>query len=193
MATDEGFWVGEATRQRSLAAICSARGTGTALVMPTVSIDAMNKHLAEISQCVSVSAIALLILDGAGWHSSPQLIVPDNIVLLPLPPYAPELNSTENIWEYLRGNYWDHPNPSQRWVQERQIFAKGTWGGEWHPDFVPQADDIVVKEHWAQSGFASTDLDFHLKQHGITHVPSVCSPTPALSPPAASPWSWVIT
>jgi len=27
-----------------------------------------------------------------------------NIVLLPLPPYAPELNSTENIWEYLRGN-----------------------------------------------------------------------------------------
>jgi hypothetical protein len=53
--------------------------------MPTVSIEAMNKHLAEISQCVSVSAIALLILDGAGWHSSPQLIVPDNIVLLPLP------------------------------------------------------------------------------------------------------------
>lgn len=76
--------------------------------MPTVSIEAMNKHLAEISQCVSVSAIALLILDGAGWHSSPQLIVPDNIVLLPLPPYAPELNSTENIWEYLRGNCLSH-------------------------------------------------------------------------------------
>jgi hypothetical protein len=68
-------------------AICPARGTGAALVMPTVRIDAMNKHLAEISQCVGVSAIALLILDG-------QLIVPDNIVLLPLPPYAPELNST---------------------------------------------------------------------------------------------------
>jgi hypothetical protein len=32
----------------------------------------MNQHLAEISKCVSVSAIALLILDGAGWHSSPQ-------------------------------------------------------------------------------------------------------------------------
>jgi hypothetical protein len=63
--------------------------------MPTVSIEAMNKHLAEISQCVSVSAIALLILDGAGWHDSPRLVVPDNIVLLPLPPYAPELNSTD--------------------------------------------------------------------------------------------------
>ena len=53
----------------------------------------MNRHLAEISQSISVSATALLILDGAGWHSSPKLIVPENIVLLPLPPYAPELNS----------------------------------------------------------------------------------------------------
>jgi hypothetical protein len=93
-------------------AICPERGTGAALVMPTVDIEAMNKHLAEISACVSVGAIALLILDGAGWHGSPRLVVPDNIVLLPLPPYAPELNPTENIWEYLRGNWlsncvWD--------------------------------------------------------------------------------------
>ena len=31
-------------------------------------------------------------------------MVPDNITLLPLPPYAPELNPIENIWDYLRGN-----------------------------------------------------------------------------------------
>jgi putative transposase len=83
-------------------------GTGAALVMPVVSIEAMNQHLAEISTCVSLSAIALRILDGAGWHGSPRLAVPENIVLLPLPPYAPELNSTENIWEYLRGNWLSH-------------------------------------------------------------------------------------
>jgi nicotinamidase-related amidase len=73
------------------------------------------------------------------------------------------------------GDYedWDHPNPSQRAVQQRQTFAKGTWGGESHPDFVPQAGDVVTKEHWAQSGFANTDLDFQLKQHGITHVIAV--------------------
>ena len=87
-----------------MGAICPARGTGAALVMPHVSIDAMNKHLAEISKCVSLGAIALLILDGAGWHSSPQVVVPENIALLPLPPYAPELNSVENIWAYLRAN-----------------------------------------------------------------------------------------
>ncbi|MGO4326900.1 isochorismatase family cysteine hydrolase [Cupriavidus sp. 2TAF22] len=70
------------------------------------------------------------------------------------------------------GDYdnWDHPNPTQRLVQERHTFELGTWGGEWHPDFIPQANDIIIKEHWAQSGFANTDLDFQLKQQGVTHV-----------------------
>ncbi|MGH6811944.1 MAG: hypothetical protein ACREDM_06195 [Methylocella sp.] len=74
---------------------CPARGTGAALVMPAAGVEAMNKHLAEISQCASVRAIAPPILDGAGWHDSPQLIVPGNIVLMPLPPHAPELNSVD--------------------------------------------------------------------------------------------------
>jgi nicotinamidase-related amidase len=70
------------------------------------------------------------------------------------------------------GDYdnWDHPNPTQRLVQQRHTFAKGTWGGEWHPDFVPQDGDIIIQEHWGQSGFANTDLDFQLKQQSITHV-----------------------
>lgn len=72
--------------------------------MPTVNVDVMNLHLREISVCVSPGAIALLVLDGAGWHASPRVIVPENIVLLPLPPYAPELNPTENVWDYLRSN-----------------------------------------------------------------------------------------
>ena len=63
-----------------------------------------NKHLIEISATVSPGAVALLIMDGAGWHRSNQLVVPNNIVLLKLPPYAPELNPTENIWQYLRAN-----------------------------------------------------------------------------------------
>jgi pimeloyl-ACP methyl ester carboxylesterase/nicotinamidase-related amidase len=65
---------------------------------------------------------------------------------------------------------WKHPNPSQIASGKRQTFAKGTWGGEWHPDFVPQEGDVIIKEHWAQSGFANTDLDQQLKQHGIENV-----------------------
>ena len=73
-------------------------------------------------------------------------------------------------WEPGDYDNWDHPNPTQRLVQQRHTFEKGSWGGEWHPDFVPQAGDIMIKEHWAQSGFANTDLDFQLKQQGVTHV-----------------------
>jgi transposase len=85
-------------------AVCPERAVGAALVLPYVNREAMNLHLQEISRTVAPDAHAVLVLDGAGWHSSPELEVPNNITLLTLPPYAPELNPIENIWEYLRGN-----------------------------------------------------------------------------------------
>ena len=65
---------------------------------------------------------------------------------------------------------WDHPTPYQLGSAKLQIFAKDSWGGEWFPEFAPQAGDIVVKEHWSSSGFANTDLDFLLKQKKVTHI-----------------------
>ena len=85
-------------------AVCPERAVGAALVLPYVNREAMNLHLQEISRAVAKDAHAVLVLDGAGWHISPELEVPDNITLLPLPPYAPELNPAENVWEYLRAN-----------------------------------------------------------------------------------------
>ena len=73
-------------------------------------------------------------------------------------------------WEPGDYTHWKHATPRQLAGAENQIFAKGTWGGEWHPDFVPQEGDIIIKEHWAQSGFANTDLDQQLKQHGIQKI-----------------------
>ena len=86
-------------------AICPARGTGAALVLPFANADMMNLHLAEISAAVAAGAHAVLTIDGAGWHQTgDKLCVPDNITLLHLPPYSPELNPVENVWAYLRGN-----------------------------------------------------------------------------------------
>ena len=66
----------------------------------------MNLHLTEISTQVMQGAHAVVTLDGAGWHQQgDKLKVPDNISLLPLPPYSPELNPQENIWQFLRQNY----------------------------------------------------------------------------------------
>jgi transposase len=79
---------------------------GAALVLPFVNTEAMNLHLAEISTQVTPGAHAVLTLDGAGWHQTgDKLKLPDNISLLPLPPYSPELNPVENIWQFLRQNY----------------------------------------------------------------------------------------
>ena len=86
-------------------AICSARAISAAIIIPGVNNAAMNLHLKEISIQVAPSAHALLICDGAVWHQpGKRLIVPDNVTLTRLPPYAPELYRMENVWDYLRGN-----------------------------------------------------------------------------------------
>lgn len=85
---------------------CPARDAGVALVMPDANIPAMNRQLEEISRPVVRDAPAVIIIDGAGWHKpGGKLVVPDNITLLHLPPYSPELNAQEHVWEYLRHNY----------------------------------------------------------------------------------------
>jgi nicotinamidase-related amidase len=73
---------------------------------------------------------------------------------------------------WMPGDYdgWGHPSPYQLRSGDMQAFARGTWGGEWHPDLAPQQGDVVVEEHWGSSGFANTDLDFRLRQRGIIHV-----------------------
>lgn len=86
-------------------AVCPARDVGAALVLPAADGEAMSLHLAEISRNVTLGSHAVVLLDGAGWHQSGgKLKVPDNISLLKLPAYSPELNPVENIWQYLRQN-----------------------------------------------------------------------------------------
>ena len=65
---------------------------------------------------------------------------------------------------------WLRPAPTQRKLRELELYAADTMGGEWYPDFAPRAGDIVATEHWGNSGFAHTDLDQQLRQHGVEHV-----------------------
>ncbi len=82
-------------------AICPARGVGAALILPTFDAERMSLHLAEIGAQVAVAA---LICDDAGWRQTGGAQLPDNVVLVPLPSYAPELNPMENVWQFLRAN-----------------------------------------------------------------------------------------
>jgi transposase len=110
------IWAKKGTRPRMLrdqrhanayifGAVCPARDTGAALIMPHANTEAMNLHLIEIGRNVTPGAHAVVIIDGAGWHAARDLAVPNNLTLLLLPPYSPELNAQENVWQYLRHNY----------------------------------------------------------------------------------------
>lgn len=65
---------------------------------------------------------------------------------------------------------WQHMTPFQKGGVPLKAFEKGTWGGEFNEEFGPKKGDVVVHEHWAQSGFANTDLDAQLKQHGVQKI-----------------------
>ena len=51
---------------------------------------------------------AVLIWDGAGFHTGEDVVVPSNVSLIQLPPYSPELNPVENLWHYLRAHHWSN-------------------------------------------------------------------------------------
>ena len=89
-------------------AVCPERGEGVALVLPEVSTAAMDVFLAELSRAVPAGTHAALILDGAGWHVSEDLTVPANLTPIHPPPYSPELNPVERVWEYLRDRWLSH-------------------------------------------------------------------------------------
>jgi len=86
-------------------AVCPSQGKAAALIVPICNTTAMNHHLSEISSQIAADAHAVVILDRAGWHRSHALVVPDNITLLELPPYSPELNPVERVWHYLRSHW----------------------------------------------------------------------------------------
>jgi len=73
------------------------------LVLPWVDAEGMSVFLRHTAQAF-VNEVCIMILDGAGWHRANNLQVPKTIRLVPLPPYSPELNPVEHIWDWLRDN-----------------------------------------------------------------------------------------
>ncbi|WP_375329867.1 MULTISPECIES: IS630 family transposase [unclassified Candidatus Tisiphia] len=76
-------------------------GDDFSLMMPNVNTMSLNMFLAEMSKHIGVQK-AIVVMDCAGWHKSKDLVVPANIEILYLPPYSPELNPAERLWEHLK-------------------------------------------------------------------------------------------
>lgn len=71
------------------------------LVLPWVDAEGMSLFLKHTAQAFQ-GECCVMILDGAGWHRASTLRVPQTIRLVSLPPYSPELNPVEHVWDWLR-------------------------------------------------------------------------------------------
>ena len=83
------------------AAVSVADGKLDSLILPHVNTICMQIFLDEVASRYPDERI-IMVVDGAGWHNSDSLVVPENMRLLKLPPYSPELNPVEHIWDDLR-------------------------------------------------------------------------------------------
>ena len=87
------------------AAVSPHDGVLDSLILPTSNADMMSLFLAEVS-ARHINEEIFMVVDGASWHRANELIVPSNMNLLPLPPYCPELNPVEHIWDEIREKWF---------------------------------------------------------------------------------------
>lgn len=76
-------------------------GEGFFLVMPYCNTNCMSVFLEQL-QLAYPDDLIVLVCDGATWHKSGKLLIPENIKMLSIPPYTPEMNPIEQIWRELR-------------------------------------------------------------------------------------------
>jgi putative transposase len=74
------------------------------MIMPKCNTDCTALFLQQLSEAYPDDYI-LLVMDNASWHGAKALVVPENIKLMKIPPYTPEMNPIEQIWKELRKGF----------------------------------------------------------------------------------------
>jgi len=108
-----------------IGAVCPETGQAEGLLSPRLNTDVINVFLEQFAGTITEDEHAVMLWDGAGFHTSKRLQVPDNITLIQLPPYSPELNPIENLWHYLKSHYWS--NRTYEDYDELEQAAIDTW------------------------------------------------------------------
>jgi len=86
-------------------AVSPQDGCFDSLVLPQVNSDCMQLFIDEVASRHPNDNV-VMVLDGAGWHKSRDFKLPDHLRLLFLPPYSPELNPQEHLWDELREKHF---------------------------------------------------------------------------------------
>jgi transposase len=91
-----------------IGAVCPETGHAEGLLSPQLNAKIVNEFLAQFARTLPADEQAVMIWDGAGFHVAKELRVPENVTLVKLPPYSPELNPIENLWHYLKSHFWSN-------------------------------------------------------------------------------------
>ena len=123
------------------------------LILPTVNTTLMNLALKEFSDFIDPKKEKqiILLMDGAGWHKSNEVEIPENIQIFPLPPYSPELQPVECSWTLLKeavaNKYFDnldkHKNTVSKrcaWLAKHPKILKGAVGFSWIQEIESRID-----------------------------------------------------
>ena len=89
-------------------AACPRTGQTVGLLAPYLNTDTINVFFKEFEKEVDPNVHNVMIWDRAGFHVSGKVKVPKNVTLIELPPYSPQLNPIEKLWQYLRHHYWSN-------------------------------------------------------------------------------------
>lgn len=89
-------------------AVSAMTGACTALIMDGIDTKVINAFLKQMSQELGPNRHGILIWDGAPWHVAKGVKIPKNISIITLPPYSPELNPVERMWNYMRSHFWSN-------------------------------------------------------------------------------------
>jgi len=115
-------------------AVSPMDGRFDSLVLPQVNTECMQLFITEIAMRYPQENI-VMVVDGAGWHKSKSFVLPENLRLYFLPPYSPELNPQEHIWDELREKYFHNQAFDSMDALEEQLL-KGLRNLEQSPETV---------------------------------------------------------
>ena len=73
-----------------------------------LNTDSVNAFFREFEKETDPAVHVFMIWDQAGFHTSKKVKLPKNVTIIPLPPYSPQLNPIEKLWQYLRQHYWSN-------------------------------------------------------------------------------------
>ncbi|MGS0677480.1 transposase [Shewanella sp. 125m-1] len=82
-------------------AVYPQTGETEAIIVPYLSKDIMRQHLSQIAERTKSGRHAVVVTDGAGWHTNDIADEFTNHSIIKLPPYLPELNPIEQVWSWL--------------------------------------------------------------------------------------------